>query len=729
MKFQTYTGITWSDLELTGLIEDELSLVRFERFKKHLGLHPFHLTNLNAALNEILSSNLNSYDNELKGFLLAYKNPKLLTPLGEILYDTCFIHVDIEADFYIFRPEVGCSLKGTVNKKGLDHIGLLVHKAFNVSIPKEDGDEDWPGDDLAIGQDVRFVVTCLDITSGLPYIRGALNADEYAQAKLRRQQRNETSSDNKPAKQQTFFPTDSEHSSNEDAPQALKETPKQKRSKKKYEPEEAIEHHETKKEEKKRTKKAKEVKESKPKLSATESEQERYVSNVSMNGKFEVDLEEAITPKKRARKKSRDHSSQSSVDEYDNEKLEKYSRKKALPQMGSRDEKSDVQVKYCASNSDSEEAVEGTMNRSKIKSKKGSNKLPILESNDKISNIKLEQSMANSDVEQSESKIKSKKKSTKRDHLDGDTSPDDFTADKYIKNANKKSRRRTKMVDTETEEVSIKTENSNDLYIDEVNIVAESPSKKKHKMHKNSLKLETSESEVDKQHTEKASTKRRSKKSSISECEFTSINVKTEIFSGSENTQDEDHEKTNKLSQRKWNSKAPASSSNYDVEEESEDNTVKKKRNKRSKKSLIDTSEIKVEPAFEVIVKKEKSDNATEHISQKSPPKSATPKKKRKVEMGEDITNETDQENVTHLKKNKVTDKNTKTHDVNIKTEKSITNDALCEDMSDADKRHNGKEKNRSKGVPKKQSNKSREFLSDTDFSDVEIKYETSVNS
>lgn len=48
----------------------------------------------------------------LKGFLLAYKNPKLLTPLGEIFYDTCFIHVDTEADFYIFRPEVGCTLKG-----------------------------------------------------------------------------------------------------------------------------------------------------------------------------------------------------------------------------------------------------------------------------------------------------------------------------------------------------------------------------------------------------------------------------------------------------------------------------------------------------------------------------------------------------------------------------------------------------------------------------------------
>lgn len=64
MKFKAYTGITWSVLELTGLIEDEDSCVYFEKFKKHIGLHPFHLTNLNTALNEILSSNLNSYDPE-----------------------------------------------------------------------------------------------------------------------------------------------------------------------------------------------------------------------------------------------------------------------------------------------------------------------------------------------------------------------------------------------------------------------------------------------------------------------------------------------------------------------------------------------------------------------------------------------------------------------------------------------------------------------------------------
>lgn len=50
----------------------------------------------------------------LQGFLLAYKNPKLLTPLGDIFYDSCFIHIDIEADFYVFRPQIGHLLKGNI---------------------------------------------------------------------------------------------------------------------------------------------------------------------------------------------------------------------------------------------------------------------------------------------------------------------------------------------------------------------------------------------------------------------------------------------------------------------------------------------------------------------------------------------------------------------------------------------------------------------------------------
>ncbi|OXU19018.1 hypothetical protein TSAR_009536 [Trichomalopsis sarcophagae] len=179
MGFKTITGVHWTNLELEGLIEDEDSCVYLEKVQKHLGLHPFHLTDLNAALREILNSNLFCYDAELNGLVLAYRNPKLLSSLGDIMYDTCFVHIDVEADFYIFRPEVGRSLKGFVNKKGTNHIGILLHKVFNVSVPKPDDEEDWPGDEVKVGQEVRFTPEEIDYKTRLPYICGLLREEDY----------------------------------------------------------------------------------------------------------------------------------------------------------------------------------------------------------------------------------------------------------------------------------------------------------------------------------------------------------------------------------------------------------------------------------------------------------------------------------------------------------------------------------------------------------------------
>ncbi|XP_014480004.1 PREDICTED: DNA-directed RNA polymerase I subunit RPA43-like [Dinoponera quadriceps] len=178
MNFKTNQKIMWTMLELHGLLEADDSCVHFKNTKKHLALHPFHLKDLQRALNEILMSMINTYDTELKGFLLSYKKPKLLSNLGRIFYDSCFIHVDIEADFYLFCPKVGCSLKGIVNKKGLDHIVLLIHKVFTVTIPKPDNEEEeWLGNTVEIGQEVKCCVTHIDRSTKLPSICATLNTD------------------------------------------------------------------------------------------------------------------------------------------------------------------------------------------------------------------------------------------------------------------------------------------------------------------------------------------------------------------------------------------------------------------------------------------------------------------------------------------------------------------------------------------------------------------------
>ena len=64
MGFKSRIGITWTDLELEGLLEDEDSFVHYERAHKHLGLHPYHLTDLNAALKNFFCDKLYYYDSE-----------------------------------------------------------------------------------------------------------------------------------------------------------------------------------------------------------------------------------------------------------------------------------------------------------------------------------------------------------------------------------------------------------------------------------------------------------------------------------------------------------------------------------------------------------------------------------------------------------------------------------------------------------------------------------------
>ena len=49
------------------------------------------------------------------GFMLGYKNAKLLSHLAEIINDNPALHLDVEADFYIFTPEVGCKLFGKLS--------------------------------------------------------------------------------------------------------------------------------------------------------------------------------------------------------------------------------------------------------------------------------------------------------------------------------------------------------------------------------------------------------------------------------------------------------------------------------------------------------------------------------------------------------------------------------------------------------------------------------------
>ncbi|XP_011691190.1 PREDICTED: uncharacterized protein LOC105452066 [Wasmannia auropunctata] len=74
-------------------------------------------------------------------------------------------------------PSMSTYSKGVVNKKGLDHIIMLVHKTYTVSIPKPDDTEEWPGDSVEIGQEVKCCVSQIDNKNRPAFICGTLRSD------------------------------------------------------------------------------------------------------------------------------------------------------------------------------------------------------------------------------------------------------------------------------------------------------------------------------------------------------------------------------------------------------------------------------------------------------------------------------------------------------------------------------------------------------------------------
>ncbi|XP_032807560.2 DNA-directed RNA polymerase I subunit RPA43 [Petromyzon marinus] len=144
---------------------------------RHLALFPRHLGRLRSGIGEQLGAELLRYSESLKGVPLAYDNIKLLSGLGDLIDDQGYIHMDVQADFVIFRPNPGDIIKGVVNKVGSAHVGCLVHGCFNASLacPSDEPGAPWQGARLVPGDTVRFTVTHVDSDwAGVLLVRGSL---------------------------------------------------------------------------------------------------------------------------------------------------------------------------------------------------------------------------------------------------------------------------------------------------------------------------------------------------------------------------------------------------------------------------------------------------------------------------------------------------------------------------------------------------------------------------
>ncbi|XP_052066352.1 DNA-directed RNA polymerase I subunit RPA43-like [Mytilus californianus] len=144
--------------------------------KRHVVLPPKFFNSILQGVKEHLNSELQLVASWTDGVLMAYNNVKILETVGRIFDESPYIHFNVEADFIMFRPTVGCLLKGIVNKKSTYHVGCLVHQCFNASIHKpKDMQSEWEGTQLQLGDEFIFKVTNIYTNNGVLSLRGNIH--------------------------------------------------------------------------------------------------------------------------------------------------------------------------------------------------------------------------------------------------------------------------------------------------------------------------------------------------------------------------------------------------------------------------------------------------------------------------------------------------------------------------------------------------------------------------
>lgn len=157
------------------LTSEEGTCLRRREGRVTLKIHPKYGVDIRRGVKEELDAMSSRYSKQLGGIPMAWEKIRT-SSTGAIVDASPYIHVSVQGTFYIFSPEVNASLQGTVKKKSPSHLSCLVHRIFNVSVPRpqEVSAQEWEGSTLEEGDVIEVAVTNVDMTLYLPMITGRL---------------------------------------------------------------------------------------------------------------------------------------------------------------------------------------------------------------------------------------------------------------------------------------------------------------------------------------------------------------------------------------------------------------------------------------------------------------------------------------------------------------------------------------------------------------------------
>ncbi|KAJ3995151.1 hypothetical protein F5050DRAFT_1769446 [Lentinula boryana] len=122
-----------------------------------ISVSPVFSSNPRAGIEESLDSMIMRYIPALDGVVLSHSNLTFEEDTAAIQADCPFLVCKILFDATVWRPLVGMKLVGKISICSPDHISLLIHKTFNVSIPRHHiPTEEWEFEYGAAENDPEF---------------------------------------------------------------------------------------------------------------------------------------------------------------------------------------------------------------------------------------------------------------------------------------------------------------------------------------------------------------------------------------------------------------------------------------------------------------------------------------------------------------------------------------------------------------------------------------------
>lgn len=135
---------------------------------------PTIISDFQSSILRILSRKIGKYDNRLDGIVLDFRNTRILNTQSGIRQDSAFSTIHVETNFYVFSPQPGANVWGTVkyiNRMSMETIiSVVIYRVFNVKVAvkgkvKHEFEKD---------QEIQIRVKNFHFENVIPYIEGAL---------------------------------------------------------------------------------------------------------------------------------------------------------------------------------------------------------------------------------------------------------------------------------------------------------------------------------------------------------------------------------------------------------------------------------------------------------------------------------------------------------------------------------------------------------------------------